>query len=548
MKQDKKLKNKLFLNREISLLKFNQRVLSLAEDKRAPLLERLRFLEIFYSNMDEFFMKRVGSLKRYTLSLSAPLLIDDTTAGYQLELIHRQVLELNKQASAVFNKQLFPLLLKEDIKFLTYKELSKKQKEQADSFFKNKMFPILTPMAVDHNHPFPLISTLSLSLAVKLFIKKSREPLFARIKVPPFFAGWIPLLSEMSGKNHFLSSTDLITKHLQNLFPKMNISAVMPFRITRNIDIENESEEEEDAEDLLEFIEEEIRKRKFAEIVRLEHGPQPDEWLLSFLKQELKLNKQDIYELPRPLDYIFLQPLTNMQIPRLKQNPFQVFIAPQWTAEESLFDLIKREDQLVHHPFESFSATVEKFIIQAASDPQVIALKMTLYRTNTNSSIVEALISAAHEGKQVVCILELKARLDEEKNIEWAHKMEKAGVHVIYGVIGLKVHSKITLIVRKENEDFKTYLHIGTGNYHSQTAKLYTDISLFTCHKEIAQDAVELFHFLTGRSQKKSYRHFLISPVQMEKKVFETDSGGTEVCAGGKAGGDLCESQQPGSS
>jgi len=502
-------------------------------DKRVPLLEKVRFLEIFYSNMDEFFMKRVGSLKRYTLSPSAPLLIDNTTAKYQLNLIHKQVLELNKQAISVFNKHLLPQLVKEDIKLLSYKELSKKQKEWAEGFFKNKMFPILTPMAVDHIHPFPLISTLSLSLAVKLFIKKSHEPLFARIKIPAFFSGWIPV-SENSKKKYFLSSTELIVKNLQSLFPKMQIANVMTFRITRNIDTENAAEEEEDAEDLLEFIEEEIRKRKFAEIVRLEHGPCPDPWLLSFLKRELKLNDQDIYEFPWPMDYIFLKPITEINLPHLKQPPFQAYIAPQWIKEENPFDLIQKGDQLAHHPFENFSVTVEKFIVHAVSDPQVVAIKMTLYRTDKNSSIVEALISAAKAGKQVVCVLELKARLDEEKNIEWAHKMEKAGVHVIYGVIGLKTHSKLTLIIRKEKDDFKAYLHIGTGNYHSQTAKLYTDVSLFTCHKEIAQDAIELFHFLTGRSQKKSYKHLLISPAQMEKKFLRLIKEEQEFALAGK--------------
>ena len=527
-----KFKNSFFLNRELSLLKFNQRVLNQAGDLRVPLLEKVRFLQIFYSNMDEFFMKRVGSLKRYTLSLSAPLLIDNTTAKYQLQLIHKKVLELNKQAFNLFNKQILPQLLKENIQLLGYNELSKSQKIWAEKFFKNKMFPILTPMAVDHIHPFPLISTLSLSLAVKLFIKKSKEPLFARIKIPEFFAGWIPLSPDSSKTKHFLIATELITRHLQSLFPKMTISAVMPFRITRNIDIDNE--EEEDAEDLLEFIEEGIRKRKFAEIVRLEHGPHPDPWLVSFLKQELKLNDEDVYELPGSLDYVFLQSIINTALPELKYPPLPTFTAPFWITKENLFDLIKKGDQLVHHPFESFSATVENFIVQAVSDPHVLAIKMTLYRTDEKSLIVEALISAAIAGKQVVCVLELKARLDEEKNIEWAHKMEKAGIHVIYGVIGLKTHSKLALIIRKEKNDFKAYIHIGTGNYHSQTAKLYTDVSLFTCHKEIAQDAVELFHFLTGRSQKKSYKHLIISPVQMEKKFLQLIRQEQELALAGK--------------
>lgn len=516
----KKVESPLFLNRELSLLNFNQRVLCQSEDKRHPLLERVRFLEIFYSNLDEFFMKRVGSLKRYTLSPSAPLLIDSTTATYQLNLIRGYVLSLYQQAFAIFNKRLLPELSKNSMTLLRYKELSKQQKEKANHFFKSKMFPILTPMAVDPIHPFPLISTLSLSLAIKLFIKNKREPLFARIKVPDFYSAWIPLHTEHSKEKTFVSSTDLITKHLQSLFPKMKISSVLPFRITRNIDIENDSEEE-DAEDLLEFVEDEIRRRKFAEIVRLEHGPQADPWLLSFLKKELKLADQDVYELPHSIDQIFVRPITNQKIPELKYTPFKPLITENWLKKKNPFDLIKEADQLVQHPFESFSETVENFITQSAYDPNVIAIKMTLYRTNENSSIVKALTEAAKQGKQVVCVLELKARLDEEKNIEWAHKMEKSGVHVVYGVLGLKTHLKMTLITRKEQEVFKTYLHIGTGNYHAQTAKLYTDISLFTCHKEIVQDAIELFHFLTGRSQKKSYRQLLVSPAQMEKKFLQ---------------------------
>ncbi len=534
MKQNtKKSKNPLFLNRELSLLKFNQRVLSQAGDKRVPLLERVRFLEIFYSNMDEFFMKRVGSLKRYILSPSAPLLIDNTTAMYQLKLIHKQVLELNKQAFALFNQQILPQLNKENIRFLKYKELSKKQKSWAEDFFKNKMFPVLTPIAVDHTHPFPLISALSLSLAVKLAFKKTKKPLFARVKIPEMFS-WIPLFPEASKKNYFLSSTELIMKHLQSLFPEMKIAAVMPFRITRNIDIENEPAEEEDAEDLLEFIEEEIQKRKFAEIVRLEHGPDPDPWLLDFLKEKLQLDNQDVYTLPLSLDYIFLKPLANIPAQHLKYPTFQALTALPWKTEDSIFNIIKKGDLLVHHPFESFSSTVEKFIIQAVHDPHVIAIKMTLYRTNQNSSIIEALISAAKIGKQVVCVVELKARLDEEKNIEWAHKMEKAGVHVVYGLMGLKTHSKIILIIRKEQADFKAYVHIGTGNYHAQTAKLYTDISLFTHHQSIAQDAIELFHYLTGRSHKKSYGHLIVSPVQMEKKFLELIQKEQELALKGK--------------
>ena len=408
------LKSELFLNRELSLLKFNQRVLNQAKNLKVPLLEKLRFLEIFYSNMDEFFMKRVGSLKLYTLSPSAPLLIDNTTARYQLELIRKKVLELNKEAFKTLKSQILPGLLNEGFKFLQYKELSKVEKQKADEFFKNKMFPVLTPMAVDPIHPFPLISSLSLSLAIKLNVKKTEEPLFARIKIPEFFAGWIPLDPESSGKKVFLSSASLITQHLQSLFPKMTVAGVMPFRITRNIDIDNK-EEEEDAEDLLEFIEEEIQKRKFAEIVRLEHALDPDPWLLSFLKQELKLDREDIYQLPGSLDYVFLKSITNLPLPLLKYKPFQPFVSPSWLSKKSQFELISKQDRLVLHPFESFSATVEQFIVQAALDPQVLAVKMTLYRTDEHSPIVEALITAARAKKQVVCVLELKARLRRRK-------------------------------------------------------------------------------------------------------------------------------------
>ena len=509
----------LFLNRELSLLKFNRRVLLQSKDKRIPLLERVKFLEIFYSNMDEFFMKRVGSLKRYGLSPYAPLLIDATTASYQLKLIRKKVLELNQEAFEIYHKELCPHLLKEGFQFLNYKQLSKKHKEQADQFFKNKMFPILTPMAVDSIHPFPLISSLSLSLAVKLFDKKGKAPLFARIKVPDIFSGWICLSSELSEQKLFLSSIDLIKKHLQSLFPEVKIRGMMPFRIIRNIEIGSDLEEE-DAEDLLEFIEEEIRKRKFAEIVRLEHGPQPELWLLQFLKQELNLSQEDVYEHPAPLNSLFLNPISCVSKPNLKYPPLKIWTAPQW-EQDNVFDLIQKEDQLVHHPFESFSATVENFIFQAVLDPQVLAIKMTLYRTNRNSSIVKALIKAAREGKQVVCVLELKARLEEEKNIRWAQQMEKVGVHVIYGVSGLKTHSKLALIVRKEKETFQTYLHLSTGNYHSETAKLYTDLSLFTAHRGVGQDAIELFHFLTGHSRKKSYKHLIISPVEMEEKFLK---------------------------
>ena len=491
----------LFLNRELSLLKFNERVLSLARDKRLPLLEKLNFLDIFYSNMDEFFMKRVGSLKRYQASSFAPPLIDNTTAAYQLDLIRKEVLRMNKEASLIFNKDLFPGMKKEGMKLLKMEELSKKQKDYVQDLFINKIFPVLIPVAVDKSHPFPLISSLSVSLAIKLVKKKSGKATFARVKVPSFFSGWLPLPQEKDGEFAFISSLELISNNLQSLFPEKHVESVMSFRITRNIDIDSEFDEEEDAEDLLEFVEEELAQRRFADIVRLQIEKNPDPWLLNFLKDSLKLYDSDIYEMDKPLDYFLLKPFVALNLPHLKHKRHKP-VVPKW-AKKDLFEMIKKKDRLVHQPYESYSSTVESFVLKAARDPKVVAIKMTLYRTNENSNIVQALILAARSGKQVVCILELKARLDEQKNIKWAHKMEKAGVHVVYGILGFKTHAKACLVIRKEEENFQSYLQIGTGNYHAQNARLYTDFSFFTCEKEICNEATYLFPFLNRKCSKK---------------------------------------------
>ena len=506
----------LFLNRELSLLKFNERVLSLSRDKRLPLLEKLNFLDIFYSNMDEFFMKRVGSLKRYEASHFAPPLIDDTTATYQLNLIRKEVLRMNKEASSIFNKDLLPGMKKEGMKLLKMEELSKKQKAYVQDIFDNQIFPVLIPVSVDKSHPFPLISSLSISLALKLVKKKKAT--FARVKVPSFFQGWLPLPQEKEGEFSFVSSLDLISKNLQSPFPEKHVESFMSFRITRNIDLDSEFDEEEDAEDLLEFVEEELAQRRFADIVRLQHEKDPDPWLLSFLKDELKLNDMDMYEMDKSLDYFSLKPFVALDLPHLK-HPRKKPVVPKW-AKKDLFEMIKKKDRLVHQPYESYSSTVESFVLKSASDPKVVAIKMTLYRTNENSNIVQALMLAARSGKQVVCILELKARLDEQKNIKWAHKMEKAGVHVVYGILGLKTHAKACLVVRKEDEGFQSYLHIGTGNYHAGNARLYTDFSFFTCEKEICKEATFFFHFLTGSSQKKDYKKLVPSPFLMEKTLL----------------------------
>ena len=405
----------------------------------------------------------------------------------------------------------------------------------ASQFFRDRVFSVLTPMAVDPGHPFPLISNLSLSLAVSLKGPNDEESLFARIKIPEVFPFWIRVPGTPIGVERFISLTEIIKQHLDQLFPKMTIINVMSFRVTRNIDIETDLEE---VEDLLELIEEEVKQRKFAEVVRLEHGPQPDPWLLEFLMDELDLTKDDVYEYPMYLEYKSMSEIANLPLPqhKFKQvNP----VTPPALADEgaNIFQIIKSNDILVHHPYESFSTSVERFIVTASNDPTVIALKMTLYRTNEESPIVNALIRAAELGKQVVCLVELKARLDEERNIYWAQAMERAGVHVVYGIVGLKTHAKLALVVRRERDEFRSYVHIGTGNYNSQTAKGYTDLGLFTARSEITSEVIEIFHYLTGRSLKTDYKSLLIAPINMKTRFLEMIQQETESARRGRPSG-----------
>jgi len=508
-----------FFNRELSWLEFNRRVLHEAVDGRTPLLERVKFLSIFTSNLDEFYMKRVGGLKRQIAEGVVTRSIDGLAPTQQLAAIRQTVLPMLHEQARAYRDDILPALAAQNVFLRSWDELSKPQKAAAQEYFRARVFPILTPLAVDPGHPFPFMSNLSTSLGVVLRHPRREEKLFARVKVPDnVLPPWIPLAGP-DDIHEFVSLIDLIRHNLDDLFPDMVLLDVMPFRITRNADVERD---EEDADDLLELIEQEMRQRRFEKAVRLEHGPKPSKWMLHFLVRELGLADEDVYEMPDELDYTALRPIGELNLPALRYEPWVPAVPPALADEESdIFSAIRAHDILVHHPYESFTASVERFIATAAVDPHVLAIKMTLYRTGSDSIFIPTLIRAAEAGKQVVCMVELKARFDEERNILWAQALEKAGVHVVYGIVGLKTHTKTTLVVRQDPDALRCYAHIGTGNYHSQTAKLYTDLSLLTCKRAFTDDIVELFHYITGRSLKKEYRKLLVAPVNMKDRFLE---------------------------
>ncbi|MFN7262594.1 MAG: polyphosphate kinase 1 [Pseudobdellovibrionaceae bacterium] len=506
-----------FTSREIGWLNFNRRVLAEAEDSRNPLLERVKFLSICASNLDEFFMKRVGGLKRQVAYGVSAKSSDGKTPQMQLSEIRQTVMPMLKDQAHCFQKVLRPALAQQGIRLLQWPDLTVKEKEFAQKYYMKNVFPVLTPLSVDPGHPFPFISNLSTSLGITLRHPQQDEKLFARVKIPQVLSQWVKLDAENGPELRFVSLLDLIKENLRDLFPQMQVTGVMPFRLTRNADM---SRDEEDAEDLLELIEEELRMRRFAEVVRLEHGPNPDPWMLKFLMEELELSEEDVYELPDDLDYTGLNIISDLTVPNLRFPPWTPAVPTSFLDEDpsQIFQVIRHSDQLIHNPFESFNATVEKFIRAAAEDPKVVAIKMTLYRTGDHSPFIRSLIRAAEMGKQVVCLVELKARFDEERNIYWAQALENAGVHVVYGIVGLKTHAKTALVVRQEAEGIKCYAHLGTGNYNVATSKFYTDMGLLTAKEEITAELVEFFHYLTGRSLKSDYKHLLIAPINMFSK------------------------------
>ncbi|HZL35878.1 MAG TPA: polyphosphate kinase 1 [Tepidisphaeraceae bacterium] len=507
-----------FISRDSSWLEFNRRVLQQATDERTPLLERLRFLGIFTSNLDEFFMKRVGGLKRQLLAGTVSR-SESNTPAQALAAIRTALLPMLCQQAECYTKTVKPMLEQNGVFLLEWEQLTDIERQEASFYFRANVFPVLTPLAVDPGNPFPFISNLSTSLGVILHHPDRHENLFARVKVPEVIPRWVALGTVSARPIRFISLMDMIRHNLDDLFPDMAIVDVMPFRVTRNADLERD---EEEAEDLLELMEEELRQRRFANVVRLEYGPNTDAWVLEFLMRELKLTPDDVYQLPAELDYDDLRPVTELNLPALRYEPWTPVVPPALADDETdIFGVIRNGDVLVHLPYESFTASIERFVKAAAADPKVLAIKMTLYRTGEDSPFISTLIRAAEARKQVVCLVELKARFDEERNIHSANALEKAGVHVVYGIVGLKTHCKACLVVRQDPDGIRCYAHIGTGNYNPGTARLYTDLGLLTCDPAITNDVVELFHYLTGRSLKRDYHKLLVAPVNMQAKFLE---------------------------
>ncbi len=504
----------MFNNRELGWLNFNLRVLNEAADLKNPLLERIKFLSISSSNLDEFFMKRVGGIKRQIMYGLSPLSSDGHTPKKQLALISKALPQMLSQQSQLIKNIKHELSL-HHLKVVHFEELKPPEKKFLKNYFIHQVFPILTPLSVDPGHPFPFISNLSTSLGVSLHSGTEDEKIFARVKIPKLIDQWI----QIQDSNNYIHLIEVIRAYINDLFPSLTVCGTVLFKVTRNADSDRE---DEDAEDLLSMIEEELRQRRFAEIVRVELSQCTDPWLKNFLVKELELKEEDIFDMPADFDLADLGLLTQKMVSAdLKFKSWSPVVPPVLSDQFSIFDQIKKQDILLHHPFESFSASVERFITEASKDPDVLAIKMTLYRTGDNSPFIKALIEAAARGKQVACLIELKARFDEERNIYWAQELENAGVHVVYGVVGLKTHAKTALVVRKEGSSVKTYAHVGTGNYNVTTSRFYTDLGLLTSHPEITSELLELFNYLTGKSLKSDYKHLLIAPINMFQKFKE---------------------------
>lgn len=511
----------LYNNYELSWLKFNWRVLHQATDPHTPLLERVKFIGIVKSNLDEFFQKRVGGLKRQLDAGLESLSMDGMMPGEQLKVIHAEVEHMIHRVREVFFDELVPELARHQIVFTDYASLSEKHREKMDAYFEQQLYPILTPLVVDHAHPFPFISNKSRSFAVELADPISGDFVFARVKIPANRPRWITVSRGKKGVKLLLTD-DLIRAKIDLLFPGAKVLSANVFRITRNADV---ARNEEEADDLLEMIEEELRERRFAAVVRLEVEKQMPKHVKDLLINRMNVKKLDVFEMEGAIglaDAVELYKLKGFN--ELKYPGWVPVVHPSLRSEESstgVMDAMKRGDILVHHPYHSFATSVQRFVEEAASDPNVLAIKQTLYRTSKESPLMHALMRAAEEGKQVAVLIELKARFDEERNIEWAQRLEQSGVHVAYGIAGLKIHSKMTVVVRQEGEVLRRYAHIGTGNYHPDTAQLYEDVGLFTCDEEITADVSDLFNFLTGFAPMQQYRKLLVAPKYMRNTITE---------------------------
>jgi polyphosphate kinase len=512
----------LYLNRELSLLEFQRRVLEEAKDESNPLLERVKFLSIVGSNLDEFFMVRVAGLKKQVDAGVIDLPADGMSPAQQLAEIRKLALLLMTQARECLTNDLLPQLKRAGIYLQDYGELNERQKAGVDKYFEDVIFPVLTPLAFDPSHPFPHISNLSLNLAVVIQDETGQE-FFARIKVPSTLPRLIPVKRSSGGvrrdgtpphNHYFVWNEQVIAANLGKLFPGMEIVETHPFRVTRDADM---TIQELEADDLLETMEQSVRQRRFGSVVRVTVNHAMPSHIREILIKNLELDRNDIYTVDAPLGLSGLMNLCSVDRHDLKDIPFKpTFPAPLRSDahDGNLFAAIRRDDILLHHPYDSFKPVVD-FLRLAAKDPGVLAIKQTIYRVGRNSPVVQALLEAAQNGKQVAVLVELKARFDEESNIGWAKTLEKEGVHVIYGLLGLKTHSKIALVIRKEGEQIRRYMHLATGNYNAITAQLYEDIGMFTCDEDLGADATDLFNYLTGYSAKRDYRKLLVAPINL---------------------------------
>ena len=508
-----------FFDRELSWLKFNKRVLELAQDEDIPIIERATFAAIFASNLDEFFMVRVAGLKRRIDTGIAVTSPSGLSPRQQMRAISEQAHRLQDEHAHYVVDHILPDLAKENIKLLGWDKLTIAEQERLSKYFRQQVFPVLTPLAVDPAHPFPYISGNSINLAVLVENPASGKSHFARVKIPDNINRLVPVddMTEDEAdevRYGFITMENLIIAHLESLFPGMIIKEARSFRVTRNEDIEVE---EDDAENLLNAIEKELLRRRFGPPIRLEISDETSPFLSQLLADQMGVTPEEVYRLPAPLDATVLFELGGSDRPDLKFRPFVPTTNRQIAQVESsraqdIFAAIRERDILLHHPYDSFSTSVQAFLAQAAADPKVLAIKQTLYRTSSNSPIIDALIDAAHAGKQVLALVELKARFDEDANIAWARKLERAGVHVVYGIVGLKTHCKLSLVVRQEADGLKRYCHVGTGNYNPKTARQYTDLGLLTCDPVVGQDMTRLFNQLSGYAPKSSFHRLLVAP------------------------------------
>jgi polyphosphate kinase len=517
----------LYINRELSLLEFQRRVLEEASDESKPLLERIKFLAIFGSNMDEFFMVRVSGIRKMVEAHIMEISPDGMTPPDQLAAIRKLSQELLNEAHRYYQRKLLPKLDKTGIHIIDYPKLSKVQKERADTYFKEVVYPVLTPLALDPGHPFPHISNLSINLAIVIRDKKGNEK-FARLKVPDTLPRLLPIKHSSGGvrkdgtipyQHYFVWLEEVIAANLNDLFPGMEVTSAHPFRIVRDADIEIQ---ELEADDLLETMQQNIRKRKFGSVVQVAVYDSMPENIRELLVDNLEVSRNDVYVLDSPLGLSGLWQLySSVERHDLKDIAYKPRVPKAFrntATATDIFDAIRNGNILMHHPYDSFNPVVD-FLNAAARDPQVLAIKQTLYRVGANAPVVEALLEAAERGKEVAVLVELKARFDEESNIGWARALEEVGVHVVYGLVGLKTHCKVIMVIRQEGDGIRRYLHLATGNYNALTSRIYEDIGLFTCDENMGADTTDLFNYLTGYSTKQEYRKLLVAPVSLRKKL-----------------------------